>query len=147
MAPSSKRTYAIRCMAQFCSTQSPYPCGRPLLTPASAGDTQTLTGRSGSESVGPLGLGAHKALSEPSEHLWCIWGLILHVISPLLPSCWGFLFALGRGVYIFGGVQHSLSVVAQQLAANSEFSEDKMKIILINTFTFDMVIIFPLFTL
>ena len=44
MAPSSKRAYAIRCMAQFCSTQSLYPCGRPLLTPASAGDTQTQVG-------------------------------------------------------------------------------------------------------
>ena len=27
---------------------------------------------------------------EPSEHLWWVWGLILNVISPLLPSCWGF---------------------------------------------------------
>ena len=26
------------------------------------------------------------------------WGLILNVISPLLPSCWGFSFALGHGV-------------------------------------------------
>ena len=85
----------------------PLPCSRPLLTRASAGDIHTLKGRSGSISVGPLGPGAHKALFEPSEHLWCIWGLILNVISPLLPSCWGFLFAFGYGVYVFGGVEHS----------------------------------------
>ena len=57
--------------------------------------------------VGSLGPGAHKVLFEPSESLWRVWGLILHVISPLLPSCWGFSFALGCGVSFFGGIQHS----------------------------------------
>ena len=33
---------------------------------------------------------------------------MLNVISPLLPSCWGFSFALGCGVSFFGGLQHSL---------------------------------------
>ena len=46
-----------------------------------------------SVSVGSLGPGATKF--EPSEHLWRGWGLILNVNSPLLPSCWGFFFALG----------------------------------------------------
>ena len=32
------------CHTQVCCTQRPCPCGRPLLTRASAGDTQTLTG-------------------------------------------------------------------------------------------------------
>ena len=32
---------------------------------------------------------------------------MLNVISPLLPSCWGFSFALGCGVSFFGGLQHS----------------------------------------
>ena len=50
-----------------------YLCRRP----------QTLKGRSGSVSVGPPV--AHKVLFEPSEHLWRIWGLILNVISLLLP--------------------------------------------------------------
>ena len=36
-----------------------------------------------------------------------VWGLILNVISPLLPSCWGFSFALRRGVSFFSGIQHS----------------------------------------
>ena len=34
---------------------------------------------------------------EPSKHLWQVWGLILNVISPLLPSWWGFSFALVHG--------------------------------------------------
>ena len=57
--------------------------------------------------VGSLGPGAHKVLFEPSESLWRVWGLILHVISPLLPSFWGFSFALGCGVSFFGGIQYS----------------------------------------
>ena len=106
MATSSKRTYPTCCASQFCCSQSPCPHNRPLLTHASAGDTQTLKGMARSL-VGSLGPGAHKVLFEPSEHLWRVWGLILNVISPLLPSCWGFSFALGCGVSFFGGIQHS----------------------------------------
>ena len=64
---------------------------------ASAGDTQTLKGRSASVSVGSLGSAV------PSEHLWQVWGLILNVISPLLPSCWVFSFAVGYGVSFLVG--------------------------------------------
>ena len=39
-----------------------------------------------------------QAMFEPSERLWQVWGLILIVISPLLPYCWGFSFAVGCGV-------------------------------------------------
>ena len=39
-----------------------------------------------------------QGLFEPSKYLWQIWGLILNMISPLLPSCWGFSFALGLRV-------------------------------------------------
>ena len=39
-----------------------------------------------------------QGLFEPSEHLWHNWGLILNTNLPLLPSCWGFSFALGHGV-------------------------------------------------
>ena len=35
-----------------CYTQCPRPCSRPLLTHASAGDSWTLTGKSGSVSFG-----------------------------------------------------------------------------------------------
>ena len=83
------------CHTQVCCTQSPCPCGRPLLTCTFTGDTQTLKGRSGSVSVGSPG--AYKILFEPSKHLWQVWGLILNVILPLQPSCWGFSFALDVG--------------------------------------------------
>ena len=55
------------CHAQVCCTQSPCPCGRPLLTCTSSGDIQTLKGRSGSVSARSPGM--HKVLFEPSEHL------------------------------------------------------------------------------
>ena len=57
--------------------------------------------------MGSLGPSVHKVLFEPSEHLWQVWGLILNVISPFISSCWGFSFALGDGVSLFGGIQHS----------------------------------------
>ena len=73
MATSSKRAYATHCVSQVCCRQNPCPRGRPLLTCASAGDTQTLKGGSGSVSVGSLDPGAHKVLCEPSERLWRVW--------------------------------------------------------------------------
>ena len=57
--------------------------------------------------MGSQGLGVHKVLPEPSEHLWQVWCLILNAISPLLLSCWGFSFALGCGVSFCGGIQIS----------------------------------------
>ena len=38
--------------------------------------------------------------------MW-VWVLILKAISPFLPSSWGFSFAFGHGVSLFGGIQHS----------------------------------------
>ena len=75
--------------------QSSCPCSSPLPTHTSTGDTQTqfclsLCGVSGSWCA--------QGLFEPSERLWWVWNLILNVISSLLPSCWGFSFALGHGV-------------------------------------------------
>ena len=63
MATSSKRIY----YTQVCCTQSPWPCGSPLLTRTSRGDAKTefclsICGVSGSWC-------AH-GLFEPSEHLW-----------------------------------------------------------------------------
>ena len=88
--------------------RAPCPCSRQLLTYISTGDTQTLKGRSGSDSVGSLGPGAHKVLFEPSEHLWQVWGVIVNTISVLLTSCWGFS-CLDIGYFFFfffGGIQH-----------------------------------------
>ena len=66
-----------------------------------------LKQRSRSVSLGSLGLGVHKVLFEPFNQLWQIWGLILNMILPLLPSCWGFSFALGSGLSFFGWIKHS----------------------------------------
>ena len=86
------------CHTQVSCNQSPCPCSSPLLTQTSAGDTQTqfwlnLCGVSGSWCA--------QSLFEPSKRHWHVWSLILNVISSLLPSCWGFSFALGRGVPFF----------------------------------------------
>ena len=86
------------CHIRVYCTQSPCPCGRPLLPLTSARDTQTqfwlrLCGVSGSWCA--------QCLFEPSEHLWWAWGLILNVISPLLPSYWDFSLAVGCGVSFF----------------------------------------------
>ena len=67
---------------------------------------ETLKGRSGSVSVGSLGSGAYNVLSEPSEHLWLVWGSILNRILALLLSFLGFSFALGHGVPFFDGIKH-----------------------------------------
>ena len=106
MATSPMSIYATHGASQVCCSQSSCPCDRPLLTHASARDTQALKGGSGSVSVGSLGPGAHKVLFELSERPWRIWGLILNALLPFLPSCWGFSFVLGHGVSFFGGIQH-----------------------------------------
>ena len=82
------------CHTQVCCTQSPCPCGRPLLTCTFAGDTHSSV----SVSVGSLGPGVHKVCLSPLSISLRVWGLILNSILPLLPSCWGFSFDLGHGV-------------------------------------------------
>ena len=58
--------------------------------------------------VGSLGPVVDSVFSEPSEHLWRVWSLILNVISPLLLSCWGSSFPLGCRLSFSGGIQHPL---------------------------------------
>ena len=94
----------VTCHTQVYCTQSPCPCSSPLLTHASAGDTQTQFWLSLCRVSGSW---CTQGLFEPSKSLWQVWGLILNTILPLLPSCWGFSFALGCGVSFFGGIQHS----------------------------------------
>ena len=91
MVTSSKRAYAI---PKSATPRAPVP-GGPLLTHTSTGDTQTQFCVS---LCGVPGSWCAQGLSEPSEHLWQQWGLILTMNSPLLPSCWGFSFVLGCGV-------------------------------------------------
>ena len=83
------------CHTQVSCTQSLCPCSSPLLTSTSTGDAQTQFCLSLS---GVLGSWCTQGLFEPSEGFWWEWGLILNANSPLLPSFWGFSFALGHGV-------------------------------------------------
>ena len=85
-------------------TQSLCCCGRPLLTRASIGDTQTLKGRSGSVFLGTLGPGAHKVLFEPSEHLWQVWGFILNVFHPSYHLVRASPLPLDVGYLFWGGL-------------------------------------------
>ena len=83
------------CHTQVCCIQGPCPWGSPLLTRISSEDTQTQFSLS---LWGVSGSWCTQGMFEPSEHLWQVWGLILNVILPLLPSCCGFFFALRCGV-------------------------------------------------
>ena len=99
------------CHTKVYCTQSPYPCGRPLLTRTFTGDTQTqfwlsLCGVSGSWCA--------RGLFESSEHIWQVRGLILNAILPLLPSCWGFSLPLDMGYLFLVGSNIFQSTVVQQ---------------------------------
>ena len=85
---SSKRAYAI---PRYAAPRAPVPAANhcpPVPT------QEMLKYSSISDSVGFLGPGVH-SLFEPSEHLWHEWGLILNANLLLLPSCWGFSYAIG----------------------------------------------------
>ena len=101
MATSSKRTYATCHISQVCCSQSPCPCGRPLLTHAFAGDTQTLKGRSGSVSCGVPGSWYTQGFA------WALWASLVamgfdskHDFAPptillgflICPLMWGIFF-------------------------------------------------------
>ena len=64
------------CHIHVCCTQSPFPCGSPLLTCTSAGDAQTQFCLSLS---GVPGSWCTQGWFEPSEHLWQEWSLILNM--------------------------------------------------------------------
>ena len=61
---SFKRAHATGCVPRELHAE-PLPCGRPLLTRASTGDSET----GWSVSVGSLGPGVHKVLFEPYKSL------------------------------------------------------------------------------
>ena len=67
-----------------------------------------------------------QGMFEPSECLWQVWGLTLNMILPLLPSCWGFSFALGHGVSFLMGSNILLLIVVQQQVVILEFLQEKM---------------------
>ena len=82
-------------IAQHCAVTTPASCSR-------------LSGH-GTTHWFQIGKGVHQSCIL----LPCLFSLyagyiIQNATSPLLPSCWGFSFALGYGVSFGGGVQHSL---------------------------------------
>jgi len=72
----------VLCHTQVCCTQSPCPCGSPLLTHTSTGDAHTQFCLS---LCGVPRSWCAQGLFEPSECLWQEWGLILNANSPHLP--------------------------------------------------------------
>ena len=123
MVTPSKRAYATHCVTQVCHIQSPCSCGRTLLICTSAGDTQTIKGRSGSVSVGSLVYGVHKVLLgisggyevwfqkqfRPSYHLTRALPLPLDV---------GYLFLVGSNILLL--------MVVQQQVVILEFSQEEI---------------------
>ena len=125
MTVSSKRAYATCCVTQVCCSQSPCPHSRPL-SHVSAGNTKHSKAGLAQSLEGSLGPSEHNVLSEPSKHLWWVWGLILSPVLPLLLFCWGFSFALGRGVSFFlVGANILLSMLVQQQVAVLELLQEK----------------------
>ena len=73
MGTSFKRTYtSMPRGSQDCCSQCPWPHSRPVLIHASARDSWTLTGKSGSSLVGSqfVSPGAHMVLFVPSKSLF-----------------------------------------------------------------------------
>ena len=87
MRTSSKRAYAILGLL----------CPEPMPLQQSTDDPYLLRRHPNtvmSQSLWGLWV-LKQVMFEPSEHFWWVLGLILNVNLPLLPSCWGFFFALG----------------------------------------------------
>ena len=64
--------------------------------------------------VGSLGPGAHKVLFKSSECLWCIWGLILNMISPSYHPVGVYPLPLDMG-YLFFWWDTTLSLMAASI--------------------------------
>ena len=97
---------ALWCVSQVCCSQSPCPHSRPLLTCASAGDTQTLKSGSGSVSCGVPGSWCTQGFFWTLQESLVDTGVDSKCNLPLLLSCWGFSFALKHVESVFGGIQH-----------------------------------------
>ena len=62
----------------YCYTRCPQPCSRPPLTHASALDSWTLPGKSGSVSCG---------VTAPFSWVWCTHGTVCALQESISPSC------------------------------------------------------------
>ena len=77
MATSFKRAYASMHGSQDCCIQWPWARGRPRSTRASAGDSWTLIGKSGSVFCGVLSPGS-----------WCAQGFVCALQESISPVLW-----------------------------------------------------------
>ena len=104
---TSKRTYASLPRLPLLA---PHLGSRQQLTHGSTGDPQTLTGRSGSVSRG--GHCTFPWVLVPTGFVCALPESLVgmrfdfNVSAPLLLSCFGFSFVLGRGASFFGGFPH-----------------------------------------
>ena len=91
IATSSKRAYPV---PKSAAPRAPAPAAdhRQPVPP------QEMLKHSSICLCGVPGSWGAQGLFEPSECLWQEWSLILNMNSPFLTSCWGFSFALGRGI-------------------------------------------------
>ena len=129
--PSSSQTQALGAITssnRSCWANGPH--GGPLLTHASAGDRQTLTGRSdsvffwgGGQCSFPLVLVHTRSRLCPLRVLVGT-GFDFNTIAPLLPSHCGFSFVLDVGYLFWVHSNSLLSVVVQQLVAILVFSQE-----------------------
>ena len=89
MATSSKRDYA---KPKSAAPRAPAPAAAHCWPVP----PQEMLKHSSFSVCGVPGSWCAQGLFEPFERLWHEWGLILKVNLPLLQSCWGFSFVLGR---------------------------------------------------
>ena len=114
------------CHPQVCCSRNPCPYGRPLLTRMSPQDTQTLSGRSGTVSVGSPDV--HSVLFEPSK---CLWDLMFDSkcnFSPptvLLGLLWPWTWVIFFFVCVCG-IQHFPVDSCSAASYNLKFSQKKM---------------------
>ena len=93
--------------SQDCCCPCLCPHSRPLLTHASAGDPQTLTGRSGSiYSGGHLSFPCAQGFVFASKSLWQVWGLILTGLCPSHSLISASPLSLDVECLFFSGFQH-----------------------------------------
>ena len=106
----------VPCM--HCCTQWPQPCSRPPLTHASAGDSWTLLGKSGSVSCGVT-----------ASFSWVLVHISFCLCSPrvyfpvllwllLCPWTWDIFFLVASNIFLL--------MVVQQHVVILEFSQEKM---------------------
>ena len=87
----SKRTYATGCTSQTAADRAPVPMTDHLCLCRRHSSTDLV------QSLGWEGFSSAFPFISSNHLLW-VWDLILDMIVLLLPSCWGFSFAIGCNI-------------------------------------------------